>query len=67
MPHGTLGSDRVKKKFFLTNIVIFHPLGHLNDDSVNPLWSISEPHVDLPLNEDTVVSSLVVSSSPSVL
>ena len=39
----------------------------INDDNVNPLDSTSEPHVDLPENEDTVVSPLVVSSPPTVL
>jgi len=33
----------------------------INDDST------SEPHVDLPENEDTVVSPLLVSSPPTVL
>ena len=37
----------------------------INDD-VNPPDSNSEPHVDLPQNEDTVVSPLVVSSPPTV-
>ena len=39
----------------------------INDDNVNPLNSISEPPVDLPGNEDIVVSPLVVSSPPTVL
>ena len=40
---------------------------NINDDNVNPLNSTSEPHVDLPENEDIVVSPLVVSSPPTVL
>ena len=38
----------------------------INDDNVNRLDS-SEPHFDLPENEDTVVLPLVVSSPPTVL
>ena len=38
-----------------------------SDDNVNPLDSISESHVDLPENEITVLSSLVVGSPPTVL
>ena len=40
---------------------------NINDVNVNPLNSTSEPHVDLPENEDIVVSPLVVSSPPTVL
>ena len=39
----------------------------ISDDNVNPLDSISESHVDLPENENTVVSPLVVGSPPTVL
>ena len=39
----------------------------INDDDVNPLDSISEPRVDLPENEDTIVSPSVESSPPTVL
>ena len=39
----------------------------INEDNVNPLNSISEPRVDLPENEDTIVSPSVVSSPPTVL
>ena len=39
----------------------------INDDNENPLNNISEPHVDLPENEDIVVPPLVVSSPPTVL
>ena len=39
----------------------------IDDDKVNPLDTTSEPHVDMPENEDAVVSPLVLSSPPTVL
>ena len=39
----------------------------ISDDNANPLDSFPEPHVDLPENEDTVVSPLVVRSPTTVL
>ena len=39
----------------------------INEDNVNPLDSISEGRVDLPENEDAIVSSSFVSSPPTVL
>lgn len=39
----------------------------INDDNVTPFDTISEPRVDLPENEDTAVSPLLVCSPPTVL
>ena len=39
----------------------------INEDNVNPLDSTSEPRVELPENEDTIVSPSVESSPPTVL
>ena len=66
--HMIRGRDNVPDDVSEPDVMVPESSGQkINDDNVNPLDSTSEPHVDLPENEDIVVSPLVVSSPPTVL